>query len=59
MNGILAHGGTAGAAAETVFVMVPIVIFALLSRTSRLRREREDAEAAAAEVDPEAGTPAP
>jgi hypothetical protein len=53
MSGILAHGGTAGAAAETVFVLVPIAVFALLSRTSRLRREREEAAAAA---EPDADT---
>jgi hypothetical protein len=55
MTMILAHGGTAGAAAETVFVLVPIVVFALLSRTSRLRREREEAAAVEAEADPDSG----
>lgn len=50
----LAHGGTAGAFAEAAFIVVPIAVFALLSRISRRRREREDAEAeAGADVDPE------
>ena len=53
--GILAHGGTAGAAAEMAFVAIPIAVFAWLSRVSRRRRERE--EAAAAEADPENTAP--
>ena len=48
---MLAHGGTAGAAAETLFVLVPIVVFALLSRRARIQREREDAATAAAGPD--------
>ena len=51
---VLAHGGTAGAVAELLFVHVPVAIFALLARTSRRRREQEEAEAAEAA---EAGEP--
>jgi len=59
---VLAHGGTAGAAAETLFVLIPIAVFALLSRKARLQREREDAAAAAAAdvepgIDPETTAP--
>ncbi|HEX2118760.1 MAG TPA: hypothetical protein VHF91_06225 [Acidimicrobiales bacterium] len=56
---MLAHGGTAGAVAETAFVLVPIAVFAVLARVSRRRREREQAEAVAdaAEVDPETQAP--
>ena len=43
---VLAHGGTAGAAAELLFVLVPVAIFALLARASRRRREQEEADAA-------------
>lgn len=50
---VLAHGGTAGAAAEILFVLGPVAIFAVLSRASRRRREREAAEAAEADADPE------
>jgi hypothetical protein len=32
---ILAHGGTAGAVAESVFLAVPVVVFMLLSRWSK------------------------
>ena len=42
---MLAHGGTAGAVAEVAFIVVPIALFALLSKVSRRRREREDADA--------------
>jgi hypothetical protein len=67
MSGLLAHGGAAGAASETVFVLVPIVVFALLGRSARLRRERDEEEAAAAGAPghetasdgPEPGTPVP
>jgi flagellar biosynthesis/type III secretory pathway M-ring protein FliF/YscJ len=52
---ILAHGGTAGAVAETAFILVPLVVFSWLSRVSRRRREREEAEAAEAEEAAEAG----
>ena len=63
--GILAHGGTAGAAAELAFIVVPIVLFSVLSRVARRRREREEAQAQAeaeagaqtdGESDPEAIT---
>ncbi|HEV2759507.1 MAG TPA: hypothetical protein VGV86_08080 [Acidimicrobiales bacterium] len=50
---VLAHGGTAGAAVELLFVLVPVAVFALLARTSRRRREQEDAEAAVAGADEE------
>ncbi len=39
---ILAHGGGAGAALEVGFVLVPVAIFAVLSRISRRRREQEE-----------------
>jgi hypothetical protein len=54
---VLAHGGTAGAAAEILFVLGPVAIFALLSRASRRRREREEAEAAETRPDPETTAP--
>ena len=53
---VLAHGGTAGAVAELLFVLVPVGIFALLARASRRRREQEEAEAAEAAVAGEHGT---
>lgn len=56
---MLAHGGTAGALAETAFVLVPIAVFAVLARMSRRRREREEAEARAAGAEPGPETPAP
>ena len=50
---MLAHGGTAGAVAEIAFIVVPIVLFAVLSKVSRRRRERAEDEAeAGTEVDP-------
>ncbi len=42
---VLAHGGSAGLVAEIAFVVVPVAVFALLSRISRRRRQREEAEA--------------
>jgi len=57
LAGILAHGGAAGAAAEALFVLVPIGIFAVLSRISKRRRDQEVAEAA--EGDPETEITAP
>lgn len=51
--GILAHGGAAGAVAEAAFILIPIGLFAWLTRVSRKRREAE--EAAAGETDPAAG----
>jgi large-conductance mechanosensitive channel len=47
---ILAHGGTAGAIGEVAFIVVPIVVFWVLSTVSRRRREREEAEAEAEEA---------
>ncbi len=32
---VLAHGGTAGAVAEAVFLAVPVVVFMILSRWSK------------------------
>jgi hypothetical protein len=40
---VLAHGGTVGAIAEGAFILIPIAVFAMLSRISRKRREAEDA----------------
>ncbi|MGH9265500.1 MAG: hypothetical protein ACRD1D_12505 [Acidimicrobiales bacterium] len=39
---VLAHGGVAGAAFELGFVVVPLVIFAVLSRISKRRRDQEE-----------------
>jgi len=41
---MLAHGGAVGAAFEALFILVPIAVFAWLSRVSRRRREAEEAE---------------
>ena len=46
---LLAHGGPAGAALEVGFVLVPIIIFVILSRVSPRRREAEEAEEAEGE----------
>lgn len=43
-TGMLAHGGTAGAAFEAAFLLVPIALFALLSSAAKRRRDAEDAE---------------
>jgi hypothetical protein len=43
---ILAHGGTAGAIAETVFLVVPVVVFMLLSRWSKRKAAALEAEQA-------------
>ena len=40
---ILAHGGAVGAAFEAAFLLIPIVLFAVLSRIARQRREAEEA----------------
>jgi hypothetical protein len=39
---MLAHGGTAGAMVEVAFIVVPMVLFAVLSKVSRRRRDREE-----------------
>ena len=39
---VLAHGGVAGAALEFGFIVVPLIIFTVLSRISRRRREQEE-----------------
>lgn len=41
---LLAHGGTAGAIAEGAFILIPIVVFAVLARISRKRREAEEVQ---------------
>jgi flagellar biosynthesis/type III secretory pathway M-ring protein FliF/YscJ len=40
---ILAHGGAVGAAFEGAFLVIPIIVFAFLSRVARQRREAEEA----------------
>ena len=43
---VLAHGGTAGAIAEMVFLALPVLLFFLLSKVSKRKAERaRDAEA--------------
>jgi hypothetical protein len=42
--GVLAHGGAVGAVAEGAFILIPIVVFAVLARISRKRREALEAE---------------
>ena len=44
---ILAHGGTAGAVAEAIFLAVPVVIFLLLSRWSKRKARKLEAQEAA------------
>jgi hypothetical protein len=41
---ILAHGGTAGAVAEAVFLAVPVVIFMALSRWSKRKARLLEAQ---------------
>lgn len=41
---ILAHGGALGAAFEMGFVLVPILVFVILSRVSKRRRDAEASE---------------
>jgi hypothetical protein len=41
---VLAHGGAVGAIAEGAFIVIPIVVFAVLARISRKRREAEEAD---------------
>lgn|GEM_PF-3432417 len=50
---ILAHGGTAGAIAETVFLAVPVVVFMLLSRWSKRRARALEAMEADGTLDEE------
>lgn len=40
--GMLAHGGSAGAVFEVGFILVPIAVFAILSRVSKRRRDQAD-----------------
>ena len=55
---VLAHGGTAGALAEGLFIVIPIVVFAVLARISRKRREADEAaEAQGPEPDSESTLP--
>ena len=56
LEGILAHGGAVGAAAEALFILVPIGIFAALSRISRRRREAEE-DGTTDDPDPEVTAP--
>lgn len=48
---LLAHGGPVGAAFEMGFILVPIVIFVVLSKISKRRRDAEDEEVAATNGD--------
>ena len=41
---MLAHGGALGAAFEMGFVVVPILIFVVLSRVSKRRQEAEEGD---------------
>lgn len=41
---ILAHGGPAGAAFEVGFVLVPIVVFVILSQISKRWRKGEEVD---------------
>jgi hypothetical protein len=41
---IVAHGGTAGAVAEAVFLAVPVVAFLLLSRWSKRKARALEAQ---------------
>jgi len=41
---ILAHGGTAGAVAESIFLAVPVLAFWLLSKWSKRKAARLAAE---------------
>lgn len=55
---MLAHGGAVGAAFEAAFLIIPIGVFAVLSRIARKRAEEaEAAEEAAAEADDADGEP--
>ena len=39
---VLAHGGALGAAFEMGFVVVPILVFVVLSKVSKRRRDAEE-----------------
>lgn len=41
---MLAHGGALGAAFEMGFVIVPILVFVVLSRVSKRRQEAEEGD---------------
>jgi hypothetical protein len=41
---VLAHGGTAGAVAEALFLAVPVVVFVALSRWSKRKARALEAE---------------
>ncbi len=50
---VLAHGGTAGAVAEAVFLAVPVVVFVVLARWSKRKAaalEAQEAEGGDAEA---------
>ena len=49
---ILAHGGAAGAAAEAIFLAVPVVAFLLLSRWSKRKARLLEAQEGEKEESP-------
>ena len=53
---MLAHGGALGAAFEMGFVIVPILVFIVLSRVSKRRREAEEGDDDADDLDETNGT---
>jgi hypothetical protein len=50
---VLAHGGAVGAAFEAAFLIIPIGVFAVLSRIARKRAEEAEAAEEADEADGE------
>ncbi len=52
---IVAHGGTAGAVAEAVFLAVPVVVFLLLSRWSKRKARALEAQEGRGEGEREDG----
>jgi flagellar biosynthesis/type III secretory pathway M-ring protein FliF/YscJ len=58
---VLAHGGAVGAAFEAAFLIIPIGVFAVLSRIARKRAEEAEAaeEADDAEGEPDSETTLP
>lgn len=46
VNIVLAHGGTAGALAEAIFLAVPVVVFFALSRWSKRKAAALEVEGA-------------